>query len=168
MQNNSAADVLRALAQGDATRSETARLRDVFGEVEGALAAGVSRAAILEALHGQGFTMTPKAFESALYRIRKARAKQGQAKSAPASPAAPAAPSRPTTPTPAHAPTAQEEARPDPTQADSEAPAPEQPPERGPDGLTLTPKQRREWVADQFVKPGTNPRLAKLLNKDKK
>ena len=73
MQTNSVADVLRALATGDKARSETARLRDVVDEVEAALAAGVSRAAILEALHGQGFTMTLKSFESALYRIRKQR-----------------------------------------------------------------------------------------------
>jgi len=78
MQKNSVADVLRALATGDKARSETARLRDVVDEVEAALSAGVSRAAILEALHGQGFTMTLKSFESALYRIRKQREKAGQ------------------------------------------------------------------------------------------
>ncbi len=76
METNSVAEVLRALAKGDKARSETARLRDIFGEVEAALNAGVSRAAVLEALHGQGFTMTPKSFESALYRIRKQRGKQ--------------------------------------------------------------------------------------------
>ena len=47
------------------------RLRDVVAEVETAIAVGVSRAAILEALHEHGFTMTLKSFESALYRIRK-------------------------------------------------------------------------------------------------
>ena len=78
MKKDDVAGVLQALATGDKSRSETARLRDVIGEVEAALAAGVSRAAILEALHGQGFTMTLKGFESALYRIRKARAKQPQ------------------------------------------------------------------------------------------
>jgi hypothetical protein len=73
MTKTSVADVLRELAKGDKARSETARLRDVMDEVEAALAAGVSRAAVLEALHGQGFTMTLKSFESALYRIRKQR-----------------------------------------------------------------------------------------------
>ena len=73
MTNNSVADVLRALATGDKSRSETARLRDIVDEVEAALAAGVSRAAVLEALNDQGFTMTLKSFESALYRIRKKR-----------------------------------------------------------------------------------------------
>ncbi len=71
MHGNSVAEVLRALAIGDKSRSETARLRDVFDGVEAALSAGVSRAAVLEALHGQGFTITAKSFESALYRIRK-------------------------------------------------------------------------------------------------
>lgn len=71
MQGNSVAEVLRALATSDKARSETARLRDVVGEVEAALSAGVSRAAVLAALHGQGFTMTAKSFESALYRLRK-------------------------------------------------------------------------------------------------
>ncbi|EFB0286295.1 hypothetical protein HGB69_004444 [Salmonella enterica] len=73
MTKTSVADVLRELAKGDKSRSETARLRDVIDEVEAALAAGVSRSAVLEALHGQGFTMTLKSFESALYRIRKQR-----------------------------------------------------------------------------------------------
>lgn len=73
MTKDSVADVLRALATGDKSRSETARLRDIVDEVEAALSAGVSRAAVLEALNGQGFTMTLKSFESALYRIRKKR-----------------------------------------------------------------------------------------------
>lgn len=77
MEKNSVADVLRGLAEGDKARSETARLRDVFEEVEAALDAGVSRAAVLEALHSNGFTMTLKSFESALYRIRRQRKKEG-------------------------------------------------------------------------------------------
>ena len=71
MSKNSVVEALRTLATSDKSRSETARLRDVFDEVEGALKAGVSRAAILETLHEQGFTMTPKSFESALYRLRR-------------------------------------------------------------------------------------------------
>jgi len=73
MSKTSVVEALRALATSDDRRSETARLRDVFDEVEGALKAGVSRAAILETLHQQGFTMTPKSFESALYRLRRRR-----------------------------------------------------------------------------------------------
>jgi hypothetical protein len=83
MSGNSGADdlsaVLRALARGDSARSETARLRDVIDDVEAALSAGVSRAKVLEELHGHGFTMNLKSFESALYRIRKSR-KKGQEK----------------------------------------------------------------------------------------
>lgn len=78
MTKDSVADVLRALATGDKSRSETARLRDIVDEVEAALAAGVSRAAVLEALNAQGFTMTLKSFESALYRIRKKRTQQAK------------------------------------------------------------------------------------------
>lgn len=73
MDKNDVSSVLRALAAGDSSRSETARLRDVYDDVEAALAAGVSRAAILEKLKDNGFTMTLKSFESALYRIRKKR-----------------------------------------------------------------------------------------------
>lgn len=65
---------LQALARSDDKRPEAARLRDVFDDVEAALAAGVSRADVLAALHDQGFTMTLRTFDSALYRIRKERA----------------------------------------------------------------------------------------------
>lgn len=71
MDRKSVSDVLRSLATGEKNRSESARLRDVFDSVEAAIAAGVSRTAILEALHGEGFTMTLKTFDNALYRIRK-------------------------------------------------------------------------------------------------
>ncbi|MGQ0756751.1 hypothetical protein ACT43E_20780 (plasmid) [Acinetobacter baumannii] len=76
--NKSTSDALRALAKGDDSRSETARLRDVIDDVEAALEAGVSRTAILETLHQQGFKMSLKSFESALYRIRKRRAAAGK------------------------------------------------------------------------------------------
>lgn len=149
MQKNSVADVLRALATGDKARSETARLRDVVDEVEAALSAGVSRAAILEALHGQGFTMTLKSFESALYRIRKQRGSSGQqtAQPAPLPPVTPAAPA--------------------PAPASVSAPAESSPAASEPAGLDdlagLDKKQRRERLADQFIKPeSTNPLLKKL------
>ena len=149
MQKNSVAAVLRALATGDKARSETARLRDVVDEVEAALSAGVSRAAILEALHGQGFTMTLKSFESALYRIRKQRGSTGQqtAQPAPLPPVTPAAPT--------------------PAPASVSAPAEASPAVSEPAGLDdlagLDKKQRRERLADQFIKPeSTNPLLKKL------
>jgi len=58
-------------------RSETARLREVLDDVEAALSAGASHAAVLETLHNQGFTLTASSFESTLARLRKER-KAGQ------------------------------------------------------------------------------------------
>ncbi|SPA23668.1 conserved hypothetical protein [Cupriavidus taiwanensis] len=75
MKRSSVAGALRALATDSKGRSETARLRDVFEEVEAALSAGVKRQAILDALNAQGFRMTLKSFESAMYRIRGQRRK---------------------------------------------------------------------------------------------
>lgn len=61
---------LKLLANSNA-RSETARIRDVFEQIESALHAGVSRSMILDSLHEQGFKMTLRSFESAIYRLRK-------------------------------------------------------------------------------------------------
>lgn len=71
MAENGVADVLRKLATGTAGRSDTARLRDIYDQVEAALAAGVTHAAILEALHADGFQFTLAGFQSALYRMRR-------------------------------------------------------------------------------------------------
>jgi hypothetical protein len=89
MSKTGLAAALHALATDTKGRPETARLRDVFCDVEAALAAGVSHAAVLQALHDQGYKMTMASFRSALYRIRKERAGK------PATPArsTPAAPS---------------------------------------------------------------------------
>ncbi len=153
MKKDDVAGVLQALATGDKSRSETARLRDVIGEVEAALAAGVSRAAILEALHGQGFTMTLKGFESALYRIRKARAKQPQ-------------------PAPAMAPAATSAASGSATVDCAIQSQPIQPPHQGeqaePELAGLDEKQRREKLADKFIGKETekkNSLADRLLNK---
>lgn len=64
---------LRALATDDKRRPETARLRDVFDDVEATLKAGVPQADVLAELHKAGFTMTMASFKSALQRIRKKR-----------------------------------------------------------------------------------------------
>ncbi|WP_230182707.1 hypothetical protein [Aquabacterium sp. CECT 9606] len=69
----SLASALRALAEDSGARSETARLRDVFADIEAALSAGVRREAVLATLHENGFTMTFTGFKSALQRIRKER-----------------------------------------------------------------------------------------------
>jgi hypothetical protein len=71
MPKPSLSETLNELAGAQTGRSETSRLRDVFSEVEKALAAGVSRQVVLDALHQDGFTMNLKTFEKALYRIRK-------------------------------------------------------------------------------------------------
>lgn len=71
MDQPSLSDTLNELARSKSTRSETARLRDVYAEVEHALTRGVSRKAVLEALHADGFTMSLKMFDKALYRIRR-------------------------------------------------------------------------------------------------
>ena len=64
---------MRALATDDKRRSETARLRESFDEVEAALKAGAPQAEVLAELHAAGFTMTMASFKSALQRIRKER-----------------------------------------------------------------------------------------------
>jgi hypothetical protein len=67
-------DGLRALVNDTSSRSETARLRDIFDHVEATLQKGVRREAVLEHLKKNlGFTMTMTSFKSALQRIRKER-----------------------------------------------------------------------------------------------
>jgi hypothetical protein len=69
-------ETLDAMANAHAGRSETARLRSVFTQVEKALQSGVSRQAVLDALHQDGFTFSMQSFQKALYRIRKAQMHQ--------------------------------------------------------------------------------------------
>ena len=73
MDKKKAREVLRALVEDDPRRSQAARLREIFEEVEETLAAGVRRAAVLEALHKLGFTFTLGSFADALHRIRQER-----------------------------------------------------------------------------------------------
>jgi hypothetical protein len=70
---------LRELAAEHAgtPRSETARLREVLDDVEAALSAGATHAAVLAILHAQGFTLTACGFQSTLARLRRER-KAGQ------------------------------------------------------------------------------------------
>jgi len=77
MENIELANALKVLLRDGKSRSETARLRDVFGDIETAMTAGVSRKAIVGKLKEHGFTMTLKSFESAVYRIRKSQ-REGQ------------------------------------------------------------------------------------------
>lgn len=66
------ADRLRALAAAD-KRSKAARLRDVIDDVEAALAAGVTRASVVDELALHGLEMSLATFETTLKRIRRKR-----------------------------------------------------------------------------------------------
>lgn len=146
MQENNVANVLRGLATGNSARSETARLRDVLAEIEATLAAGVNRAAILEALRAGGFTMTLKSFESALYRIRKQR---GQFSSVPP----------PSGPLLTSAPAIRSE-------SEKLPPLGVGPVSDEPHGLS--DKQLRDRVAEQFIKTApTNPLLQRIKDQRK-
>ena len=147
MTEQTAAEALRALAQGTENRSKIGRLRGVYDEVEKAQRAGVSNSKIVETLNGQGFDLTLKTFETMLYRIRQERAKQ----------AAPARPvERPSVTTPA------------PVAPSAEAREEEQQQAGQGDDLTgLSPKERREKRADQFIKAETTNPLFKRLKEQK-
>lgn len=62
---------LRELAKSATARSQTDRLADA------ALAAGVSRAAVLETLRAHGFNFSLRSFDQAMYRLRKRKADSG-------------------------------------------------------------------------------------------
>lgn len=66
-------ETLRDLSSSTEHRSQTARLSEVFNDVERALKAGVSRKAVYKALLDDGFTMSFASFENALHRLRKRR-----------------------------------------------------------------------------------------------
>lgn len=75
---------LRQLVADENKRSKAARLRDVFDEVETTLAAGVSRAAVLEVLNKRGLAMSITTFDSTMARLRA----QQKKKASPAKPTA--------------------------------------------------------------------------------
>ena len=66
-------DALREAASGTQHRSQTARLRNVFDEVQQTFQRGLSRRGLLEVLHGHGFKFTYRSLGVAIYRIRKER-----------------------------------------------------------------------------------------------
>ena len=80
MQKNDLGQRLRALATDDSKRSKTARLRDVFHEVEATLNAGVTRSAVLEELKAGGLVMSLATFETTLKRLRQRQTKSDQPK----------------------------------------------------------------------------------------
>jgi len=141
MEQKNVSERLRALAMDDKRRPETARLRDVFNDVEAALTAGISQADVLAELHKSGYTMTMASFKSALQRIRKERSKN--------QPTNPGAKSATTT----------VGAAPEGSGVEETSPAAD-------DLSGLDKKQRRERLGDQFIKP-INP-LLKQIKEHKK
>ena len=83
MDRKIASERLRALAANDEKRSTASRLLDVIDDIEAALAAGVSRSAVIEELATLGLEMKPETFYSALKRIRKKRGKPSASPSNP-------------------------------------------------------------------------------------
>jgi hypothetical protein len=78
MTKNSYSEGFKQLALDDRKRSQTARLRDHFAEIEATLALGITRASIIEMLAENGFEVPLGSFNSALHRLRK-EAKEGSA-----------------------------------------------------------------------------------------
>lgn len=68
------ASALRSLTPS----TETAKLREIFSEVDAALKAGVSRESVWSALKERGFTFTLNSFNSAVTRLRKEKVKLPQ------------------------------------------------------------------------------------------
>ena len=84
MDKQQVSERLRALATGDEHRSKTARLRDVYADVEIALKAGVSRATVLKELEAAGLKMSMASFTGTLQRIRAAMKSQQKDNTVPA------------------------------------------------------------------------------------
>ena len=70
MDRDKAADRLRSLASDSTKRSKAAQMRNLFGEIEEALAAGVSQATVLQELHAMGLDIKPGTFRSTIRRLR--------------------------------------------------------------------------------------------------
>jgi hypothetical protein len=73
MDKKTVSEGLRALALDSQNRSKAALLRDVIDDVETALAAGVTRAAVLAELNTHGLDMSLATFETTLRRLRAKR-----------------------------------------------------------------------------------------------
>jgi hypothetical protein len=73
MDNTTISNRLKALAAGVEHRSKTARLRDLFDDVEAALSAGVHSHVIVNELKTFGLDMSVATFHSTLKRLRKER-----------------------------------------------------------------------------------------------
>lgn len=76
MGDNNISERLRVLATGN-NRSATARLREIYDEIEAALRSGVRRKDVHQLLTENGFQISFASFELALYRIRKKKGIMG-------------------------------------------------------------------------------------------
>lgn len=136
-----AAAALRALASDDSVKSKIGRVRGLMDEIETAQRSGVSNTKIVETLNEKEFGLTLKSFEMMLYRIRKER---GFSKSQIA-----------TTSTPSQ-----------PVQRQKDEP--QTVPDEDESSVALDKKQRREKLADKFIKPEvTNPLLRRIKEQNK-
>jgi hypothetical protein len=73
MSKNSASERLRALAEKEVPRSKTARVRQVFDDIEALQRDGYSLTQILDSLNEEGFDLSLSQFKVMLHRIRKER-----------------------------------------------------------------------------------------------
>lgn len=72
MEKDKTIEILRALASGTDSRSESARLKEIIEDIESVLKAGVKRQVVLNVLHEHyGFKMSMSGFEKALRKLRK-------------------------------------------------------------------------------------------------
>lgn len=145
-------------------KTTAAKLRTLSPVIEAKLAAGIRHADIHASLREAGIDVSMATYKGTLQRLRKEARRATPAPALPSdlarpasSVSAPPSPALPRPPAPA-ASAGKDELADVPT--------------HGADGLPLTPKQRRELVADQFVPRAgaglANPRLKRLLNKDTK
>ncbi len=149
MENDEAAATsLRALATANENRSKIGRIRALYSEIENAKKAGVSLEKVLETLNAQGMEMSLVSFKTMLHRVRQEVQK--------------------TTAKPAKTPAGFTPKGNEPSLADSSQP-------EGDDNVvdelqgSLSNRERREKLANQFIKPqSTNPLLKNMKIKGNK
>ncbi|MEM8515364.1 hypothetical protein RCH14_004725 [Massilia sp. MP_M2] len=125
-------------------RSKSGRLRTLLPAIEASIAAGLSLEVILAELNSQGLDMQIGSFKSTLYRIRQKK---------PTSIPLPA-PALPVTLTP------KTEGIIAPSEQHADEPA-----DVIEESDNLTPKQRREKIADKYVTPQSSNSLLNKFNK---
>ena len=136
-----AAAALRALASDDSVKSKIGRVRGLMDEIETAQRSGVSNTKIVETLNEKGFCLTLKSFEMMLYRIRKER---GFLKSPCTTISKPSQPVK------------RQKYESQTVSNEDES------------SVALDKKQRREKLANQFIKPEvTNPLLRRIKEQKK-